>query len=153
MQGWPFFVSKFWQTFLLFQSNKRYNCLLYLRFCHWTARESSPEIKYETLSNKRRDSHWNLRVPSLFQGCLSRNQHWKNINIFCCVNKADRDCGVNAPIVEVHLALKLVHRAGTPLWNKLNRFRIPTGRRQTSWLYTTAAEELSQGLPLYIEKN
>ena len=32
-------------------------------------------------------------------------------------------------------------------WNKLNRLRIPTGRRQTSWLYTSAAEELSQGQP------
>ena len=28
-----------------------------------------------------------------------------------------------------------------------NRLRIPTGRRQTSWLYTSTAEELSQGLP------
>ena len=32
-------------------------------------------------------------------------------------------------------------------WNKLNRLRIPTGRRQTSWLYTSTAEEFSQGLP------
>ena len=32
-------------------------------------------------------------------------------------------------------------------WNKRNRLRIPTGRRQTSWLYTNAAEELSHGLP------
>ena len=31
----------------------------------------------------------NLRVPSFFQGCLSRNQHWKNTNIFCRVNEAD----------------------------------------------------------------
>ena len=49
-------------------------------------------------------------------------------------------------IVEVHLALRLVHRHST-FWNKLNRLRIPTGRRQTSWLYTSAAEELNQGLP------
>ena len=28
-----------------------------------------------------------------------------------------------------------------------NRLRIPTGRTQTSWLCTSAAEELSQGLP------
>ena len=49
-------------------------------------------------------------------------------------------------IVEVHLALKLVHRHST-FWNKLNRLRIPTGRRQTTWLYTITAEELSQGLP------
>ena len=32
-------------------------------------------------------------------------------------------------------------------WNILNRLRIPTGRRQTSWLCTSAAEELNQGLP------
>ena len=32
-------------------------------------------------------------------------------------------------------------------WNKLNRLRIPNGTRQTSWLYTSAAEELSQKLP------
>ena len=32
-------------------------------------------------------------------------------------------------------------------WNKLNRLRIPTGRRQTSWLCTSAAEEMNQGLP------
>ena len=31
--------------------------------------------------------------------------------------------------------------------NKLNKLRIPTGRRQTSWLSTSAAEELNQGLP------
>ena len=46
-------------------------------------------------------------------------------------------------IVEVHLALKLVHRHST-YWNKLNRLRIATGRRQTGWLYTSAAEKLSQ---------
>ena len=49
-------------------------------------------------------------------------------------------------IVEVHLALKLVHRHST-FWNKLNRLRIPTGRRQSSWLCASAAEELNQGLP------
>ena len=32
-------------------------------------------------------------------------------------------------------------------WNKLNKLRIPTGRRQTSWLCTSAAEELNQVLP------
>ena len=31
--------------------------------------------------------------------------------------------------------------------NRLNRLRIPTGRRQTSWLCTSAAVELNQGLP------
>ena len=50
-------------------------------------------------------------------------------------------------IVEVHLALKLVNRHST-FWHKLNsKLRIPTGRRQTSWLYTSTAEELSQRLP------
>ena len=28
-----------------------------------------------------------------------------------------------------------------------NRLRIPTGRRQTSWLCASAAEELNEGLP------
>ena len=32
-------------------------------------------------------------------------------------------------------------------WNKLNKLRIPTDRRQTSWLCTSAAEEVNQGLP------
>ena len=32
-------------------------------------------------------------------------------------------------------------------WNELNWLRIPTGRRQTSWLCTSAAEGLYQGLP------
>jgi len=32
-------------------------------------------------------------------------------------------------------------------WNELSRLRIPTGRRQTSWLCTSVAEELNQGLP------
>ena len=36
---------------------------------------------------------------------------------------------------------------GTPLCNKFNWLRIPSGRRQSCWLYTSAAEELSQGLP------
>ena len=31
--------------------------------------------------------------------------------------------------------------------NKLNKLRIPTGRRQTSWLYTSTAKELNQVLP------
>ena len=31
-------------------------------------------------------------------------------------------------------------------WNKLNKLRIPTGRKQTSWLCTSAAEELNQAL-------
>ena len=31
--------------------------------------------------------------------------------------------------------------------NLTARLRIPTGRRQTSWLCTSAAEELNQGLP------
>lgn len=31
--------------------------------------------------------------------------------------------------------------------NKLNLLKIPTGRRQTSWLCTSAAEELNQALP------
>jgi len=26
-----------------------------------------------------------------------------------------------------------------------NRFKVPTSRRQTSWLYTSAAEELRRG--------
>ena len=34
----------------------------------------------------------------------------------------------------------------TNYWNKRNRLRIPTGRRQTSWLCTSAAEELNQAL-------
>ena len=33
-------------------------------------------------------------------------------------------------------------------WKEINRLRIPNGRRQTSWLSTSAAEELNQGLPL-----
>jgi len=31
--------------------------------------------------------------------------------------------------------------------NIINRLRIPTGRRQTTWLCPSAAEELNQGLP------
>ena len=31
--------------------------------------------------------------------------------------------------------------------NELNRLRIPTGRRQTTWLCASEAEELNQGLP------
>ena len=31
--------------------------------------------------------------------------------------------------------------------NKLNKLRIPTGRRQTSWLCTSTADELNQALP------
>ena len=45
--------------------------------------------------------------------------------------------------MEVHLPTsQALH-----VWNKLNRLRNITSRRQTSWLYTSAAEELSQGLP------
>ena len=32
-------------------------------------------------------------------------------------------------------------------WNKLNRLRTPTGRRQTSWLCTNATKEMSHGPP------
>ena len=31
--------------------------------------------------------------------------------------------------------------------SKLNKLRIPTGRRQSSWLYTSTAKELNQVLP------
>ena len=31
--------------------------------------------------------------------------------------------------------------------NELNRLRISTGRRQTTWLCASEAEELNQGLP------
>ena len=41
----------------------------------------------------------------------------------------------------------LVSSQALHFWNKLKRLRIPTGRRQTSWLCTSAVKELSQGLP------
>ena len=46
-----------------------------------------------------------------------------------------------------HSPLGLFRANETNNCNKLNRLRIPPGRRQTSWLYTSAGEELSQGLP------
>ena len=46
-----------------------------------------------------------------------------------------------------HSPLGLFRNNETNNRNKLNRLRIPTGRRQTSWLCTSAAEELNQGLP------
>ena len=42
--------------------------------------------------------------------------------------------------------LGLFRASETNLRNKLNGLRIPTGRRQTSWLRTSAAEALNQGL-------
>ena len=46
-----------------------------------------------------------------------------------------------------HSPLGLFRANETNNWNKLNRLRIRTGRRQTSSLCTSAAEELNQGLP------
>ena len=50
--------------------------------------------------------------------------------------------------MEVHLAiqasLQALHLNNS---NKLNMIRIPTGGRQTSWLFTRMTEELNQGLP------
>ena len=46
-----------------------------------------------------------------------------------------------------HSPLGLFRANETNNWNELNRLRIPTGWRQTSWLWTSAAEELNQGLP------
>ena len=42
-----------------------------------------------------------------------------------------------------HSTLGLLRANETNNWNKLNRLRIPTGRRQTSWLCTSVAEELT----------
>ena len=41
-----------------------------------------------------------------------------------------------------HSPLGLFRANETNNWNELNRLRIPTGWRQTSWLCTSAAEEL-----------
>ena len=41
----------------------------------------------------------------------------------------------------------ILYREQQNATNDLNRLRIPTGRRQTSWLCTSAAEELNQWLP------
>ena len=46
-----------------------------------------------------------------------------------------------------HPPLGLFRPNETNNWNKLNRLRIPTGRRQTCWLCTSTAEKLNQGLP------
>ena len=46
-----------------------------------------------------------------------------------------------------HSPLGLFRANETNNWNEFNRLRIPTGRRQTSWLCTSAAEELNKGLP------
>ena len=46
-----------------------------------------------------------------------------------------------------HSPLGLFRANETNNWNKLNRLRIPTGRRQTSWLCTSTAKELNQGVP------
>ena len=43
--------------------------------------------------------------------------------------------------------LGLFRARETKYWNKLNRLRIPTGWKQTTWLCTSAAKELNQGLP------
>ena len=45
-----------------------------------------------------------------------------------------------------HSPLRLFRANETNNCNELNRLRIPTSRRQTSWLYTSAAEELNKGL-------
>ena len=52
------------------------------------------------------------------------------------------------PIILIdHSPLGLFRANETNNWNKLNRLRIPTGKRSTSWLCTSAAEELNQRLP------
>ena len=50
-----------------------------------------------------------------------------------------------------HSPLGLFRANETNNWNELNRLRIHPGRRQTSWLCTSAAEELNQGLPKQIQ--
>ena len=45
-----------------------------------------------------------------------------------------------------HSPLGLFRANETNNRNELNRLRIPNGRRQTSWLCTSAAEELNKGL-------
>ena len=52
-------------------------------------------------------------------------------------------------IVEVHLAIQASLQAlhlNPKKQNKRNMIRIPTGGRQTSWLFTRTAEELNQAL-------
>ena len=50
-------------------------------------------------------------------------------------------------LIDLSPPLGLFRANETNHWNKLNKLRIPTGRRQTSWLHTSAAEEMNQALP------
>ena len=69
-----------------------------------------------------------------------RSIAWKDCKIF------KREKWVHTYLIDQSL-LGLFRVNETNNWNKLNRLRIPTGRRQTSWLCTSTAEELNHGLP------
>ena len=97
-KGWPCFVPQLWQTFSLFQSNQPYNCILHSRIGNVFLFFEQPAKARRTCRKRVWNHMWtavikvqgltNFRVPFLFQGCHSRNQHWRNSNIFCHVNQA-----------------------------------------------------------------
>ena len=80
-------------------------------------------------------------LPALVNG-HDRNQH--------------RSIGIQYNTIQYHTYLIAASHRGFSRPMKHNErndrtqkqlLRIPTGRRQTSWLFTSAAEKLNQGLP------
>ena len=68
-----------------------------------------------------------------------------------CFVRQLRQCNVAGVCTPLHFALFVhAHPPVQPPFSDAvvsNRLKIPTGRRQTSWLCTSVAEELNQGLP------
>ena len=83
--------------------------------------------------------------------CLRRNLKYRNWLIIYVARSRLFGCfiyGVYSKCsVIIDLSLLVLFRADET--NLINRLRIPTGRRYTSWLCTSATEELNQG---FLEK-
>ena len=84
---------------------------------------------------------------------------WSHLDFICMSAVHITMTGQNLNLVSVrggakrftylidHSPLRLFRSNETNNWNELDRSRIPTGRRQTSWLCTSTAQKLNQGLP------
>ena len=78
------------QALLLFQ-NKQHNCFLYLKICNLLFDQpGKPRLKsYANRCHISVGTH-KFRSAVLVSGVPFRNQRWRNLNMFCRVNQADR---------------------------------------------------------------
>ena len=87
----PCFVSDVRHAFSLFQTSKPYICFLYSRICHFLFKQPAKTClkSYVNRCHISAGTH-KFKSAVLVLGVPFRNQHRKNLNMFCRVNQAGR---------------------------------------------------------------